>query len=360
MAFSIQTAVSNGTLTTLAVTLDYYKRNDISVYFDGVPKLTGWGWVGTTDKTIVFSPAVPAGVTVRVVRSTDLDAVKHLFANGAKFKATSVDSNFKQLLHLVQEITESRVPLSVIGGLNMAGEKVVNLAPGVNGGDAVNKAQMDTAILEGSGAGVVVENVGNFGAGVFKEKFGSTLRLRKIQAGANVTVTEGTDTVTISASGGSLGEANTASNVGTGAGVFQAKTGVNLALKSLRAGANVTITPGADDILISADSAVSVRGLNVAPVWSALSWNTTNKPVILSGMDASSATPTISFGRTMANNNTVVIVQPIGVQQASQVYSPLLTGVTTTGFTISKDVISPTTKGVANYAVYWVAIGEEA
>lgn len=121
----------------------------------------------------------------------------------------------------------------------------------------------------------------------------------------------------------------------------------------------VLVTNGVYGSTVTANSAISARGLNVAPVWSALSGATINKPVILCGGDASSATPTISFGRTMANNNTVVIVQPIDVQQANQVYSPLLTGVTTTGFTISKDVISPTAKSVANYAVYWIAIGEE-
>lgn len=253
MARSIQTVVSSGSLVILGVTLDYEERNDITVYFDDVAQLGGWGWVGTTDKTIVFDPAVPAGVTVKLQRRTDVGSMKHAFSSGAQFKAASVDANFKQLLHLVQELTESGVPPSTIGGLDMAGEKIVNLAPGVNGGDAVNKAQMDTAILEGSGAGVVVENVGNFGAGVFKEKFGSTLRLRKIQAGANVTVTEGTDTVTISSSGGGgSGEVNTSSNVGTGVGLANPKVGVDLPFKSLKAGANVSISSTGSEVTISA------------------------------------------------------------------------------------------------------------
>jgi hypothetical protein len=53
-------------------------------------------------------------------------------------------------------------------------------------------------------------------------------------------------------SGGGGGESNTASNVGGGAGVFRSKTGVDLAFKSLVAGANVSITPGADSIEIAA------------------------------------------------------------------------------------------------------------
>lgn len=48
------------------------------------------------------------------------------------------------------------------------------------------------------------------------------------------------------------GEVNLAANVGTGDGVFRDKTGVTLNLKTLKAGANITLTPSADEILIAA------------------------------------------------------------------------------------------------------------
>ncbi len=48
------------------------------------------------------------------------------------------------------------------------------------------------------------------------------------------------------------GEANTSSNVGSGEGLALAKVGVNLPFKSLVAGANVTLTPGADTVTIAA------------------------------------------------------------------------------------------------------------
>jgi len=48
------------------------------------------------------------------------------------------------------------------------------------------------------------------------------------------------------------GEVNTGANVGTGAGIFRDKTGVQLNFKSLTAGTGVTLTPSADEIEIAA------------------------------------------------------------------------------------------------------------
>ena len=51
--------------------------------------------------------------------------------------------------------------------------------------------------------------------------------------------------------GGGGGEANTASNVGAGAGVFKQKTGVDLEFKSLVAGTDISLTPGTNDITVA-------------------------------------------------------------------------------------------------------------
>lgn len=53
------------------------------------------------------------------------------------------------------------------------------------------------------------------------------------------------------------GEANTSSNAGAGAGLAKAKSGVDLPFKSLVAGANVTLTPSADEISIAAAGAAT-------------------------------------------------------------------------------------------------------
>ena len=67
---------------------------------------------------------------------------------------------------------------------------------------------------------------------------------------------------------GGGGEANTASNVGSGAGVFKSKSGVDLKFKSIAAGAGVSIVQGINDITISATptaallSVVTIDGFN--------------------------------------------------------------------------------------------------
>ena len=55
-----------------------------------------------------------------------------------------------------------------------------------------------------------------------------------------------------STTGVGAGEANTAANVGAGTGLFKGKSNTVLQFKSLVAGTNVTLTPGTDTVTIAA------------------------------------------------------------------------------------------------------------
>ena len=80
------------------------------------------------------------------------------------------------------------------------------------------------------------------------------------------------DNNTVGGSGGSggsgTGEANTASNVGGGAGIFKSKSGVDLKFRSIAPGAGVSIVQGIDTITISSTptaallNVVSIDGYN--------------------------------------------------------------------------------------------------
>ena len=104
--------------------------------------------------------------------------------------------------------------------------------------------------------GVTVENLGD---GVTLLTPGAdvvTVSAKSLKAGANVSLTEVAGSIVIGAAGGGggggSGEANTSSNLGTGVGLAAAKSGVNLPFKSLKAGANVTLSATADEVTISA------------------------------------------------------------------------------------------------------------
>lgn len=112
-----------------------------------------------------------------------------------------------------------------------------------------------------------MSNLGTTGARVFSAKTGVNFALRRIIAAANsgITVTENTNDISIGTNPSvlatllapllgpllTLGEANTASNLGAGEGVFAQKTGVDLQFKSLVAGTNVTLTSDANTITIN-------------------------------------------------------------------------------------------------------------
>jgi len=57
--------------------------------------------------------------------------------------------------------------------------------------------------------------------------------------------------------GSGSGEANTATNVGSGRQVFKQKSGVNLEFRSLVEGSNVSLTQNADTVVIAASAGVA-------------------------------------------------------------------------------------------------------
>ena len=135
-------------------------------------------------------------------------------------------------------------------------------------------------------------------------------------------------------------------------------SGASVTASGTVSGVNVSASSAVSGASVSASDSITSRSLNVAPLWNALVGSTPSKPLILFGYDATGSSPTIAFNRTMANNGTVVIVQPVAVVDF-HVRAPVVTSVSTTGFSVSKDRFTGSTKSTDNYAVYWIAIGEE-
>lgn len=91
---------------------------------------------------------------------------------------------------------------------------------------------------------------------VFAGKNGVNLQFRRLEAGGNISLTEDTDKIVISATSGGSGEANTATSVGTmGQSIVVGKTGVDLQFKNIAgATSKVVVTSDANNnVLIDVD-----------------------------------------------------------------------------------------------------------
>jgi len=150
MAFySTQRAVSDGTLVLLPISIEYFDRSEITVYFDDllVDEGFGWSWVGSTDKTLAFSPAVLDGVEVKVVRTTDISLVRHVFVDGAAFLDETLDENYKQMLHIAQEARERASIADMFSDLNMHGYHIINVGTATEPHHAISLAQYQADAL---------------------------------------------------------------------------------------------------------------------------------------------------------------------------------------------------------------------
>ena len=143
MAFSTQRAVSDGTMAYLDVSIQYIKRADIGVFYNGLPANPAtWAWVGTTDKRIAFTPNVPNGVEVLLKRTTQIDTIINVFSAGAKFNNATMDLDFTQLLYLNQEAVEGAALTDIFNDVDFHGYKIKNLGLAVDDNDAITFGQL--------------------------------------------------------------------------------------------------------------------------------------------------------------------------------------------------------------------------
>lgn len=139
MAYSIQTAVSNGTLEVLDLSIKYMDKSHIFVYVDDVlVDGSAYSYVWLTDTRIQVVPAVANGSTLKVIRKTLTDEMWHEFSKGARFSTTSMDENFEQLLFLAQEYSEGIYVTDFYSDLDLHLKRILNLGDPINDGDAVN------------------------------------------------------------------------------------------------------------------------------------------------------------------------------------------------------------------------------
>lgn len=144
MANAVQTAVSNGSLTTLEVGIEFFEQADVRVYKDlsASPLVLGTDYTWSASKTIKFNSNVPAGVTVYLLRQTDIDAMRNIYDGGAGFTRQTLDENFEQLLLLAQEVREGVGLRGLFLPLDMNNYAIKRVGAGTADTDAANLGQI--------------------------------------------------------------------------------------------------------------------------------------------------------------------------------------------------------------------------
>lgn len=145
--YSVQIAVSDGTLTRISLSIEYFEKDDITLYrnLDTTPLALGtdWQWDGDTAINLLTSIPVPDGDYITVRRNTNIDRAFNIYDGGAAFSRETLDENFKQMIYLAQEFTEGNGLTGLFFPLDMHGFKITNLGDGTDPKDAVNKGQLD-------------------------------------------------------------------------------------------------------------------------------------------------------------------------------------------------------------------------
>lgn len=146
MAYSTQTAVSDGTLQTVILSIAFFDKSEIRVYRNGVEIFTPADFVWATPNSIQFSSPQLPGVSIQLRRTTDISEMRHIFTEGAQFNNQTLDEDYTQMLHIAQESREGVNLTDLFSDLNMHQFQIKNLKPGVAANDAVTVGQIDALV----------------------------------------------------------------------------------------------------------------------------------------------------------------------------------------------------------------------
>lgn len=162
---------------------------------------------------------------------------------------TSGQPGFNNKADLVEELktnydgsSQSLILRGIEGGAGIVVEvSDADGAPGTTGGKIV----ISSTTASGAGEVNTASNVGT-GTGLYAQKSGADLQFKSLKAAGGVSISSDADSVTISADG----EANTLVSLGSGATLVGPKSGTALQVKSVVAGTGIQVIENAGDITI--------------------------------------------------------------------------------------------------------------
>ena len=144
MANSIYEATGDGSTTDFTIPYTYLEADDVTAFVGGVST----SFTFTSSNVVTFASAPANGVTVRIVRNTDLDNLNVTYSDGGALTAQQLNNSNNQLLFGVQEAIDranESIAVAADGKFDAQTRGIKNVATPTNANDATNKSYVDTS-----------------------------------------------------------------------------------------------------------------------------------------------------------------------------------------------------------------------
>lgn len=146
MAYAKTNYVGDGVEVNYSVGFPYVEKSHVTVYLDNV-ETTAFTWLNDTVITMDVAPADQ--VAIAIIRYTQRSVRLVDYTDTSIMNEEVLDKDSNQLFFVMQEtldVTETAIIEDESGDLDASNRKIINVADGVDDGDAFNIGQADNVL----------------------------------------------------------------------------------------------------------------------------------------------------------------------------------------------------------------------